>query len=177
MENKSYPASKHSLIYGIYISIALIVLTLIFYVMDLHTEQWPGYIGYIFMLGGIIYASVQYRDKRLGGFATYGQCFSAGFLAGLFASIITAIFTFFYISMLGEAYVADMMAISEEKILSQNPEVSDEELDMALGFAKNMMKPWWISIIALLANTFFSLIFSLITSIFIKKENPDAAAI
>lgn len=173
MENQSYPATKHSLIFGVYISIVLIVLTLFFYVMNLHTESWPGYVSYVFLLGGIIYASVQYRDKRLGGFATYGQSFSSGFMAGLYAAIIMAIFTFIYINLLGESFVADIVQQAEDKILESNPEISDADLDMAMGFTRNMMKPWWMAVISLISYIFFSLIFALISSIFIKKEKPE----
>lgn len=173
MENQSYPASKHSLIFGVYISIVLIVLTLFFYVLNLHTERWTGYIGYIFLLGGIIYASLQYRDKRLGGFATYGQSFSAGFMAGLYASIILAIFTYIYITLLGEAFLADILQQAEDNILKSNPEISDADLDMAMGFTRNMMKPWWMAVISLVSYIFFSLVFALISSIFIKKEQPE----
>lgn len=175
MENKTYPPFKHSMIFGVYISIVLIVLTLIFYVLNMYTEQWTGYVGYVFILAGIAYASIQYRDKRLGGFASYGQCFSSGFFAGFVAAIIVAIFTFVYMNIMGEGYVDEILLSTEENILESRPDISDDELEMAMSFTRNMMKPWWLSIIAFFSYTFFSVIFALITSIFIKKENPATA--
>lgn len=175
MENQSYPASKHSLIYGVYISVVLIIFTLVLYVLDLHTAKWPAFIGYAVMLGGVIYASITYRDKRLGGFATYGQCFSSGFLAGLFAAIIVGIFTYIYMTLLGESFAADQLAVAEETMIEDNPELTDEQIEMGLSIAKNMMKPWWLSIISMVSYIFFALIFALISSIFIKKENPEFA--
>jgi len=177
MENQSYPIAKHSLIYGVYTSIVLIILTLIFYVLNLHTARWPGYISYVFLCAGVVFASLQYRDKRLGGFATYGQSFSSGFMAGLFASIIMAIFTYIYITMLGESFTADLLQQAENNMLEARPNMSDEELDMAMKITRNMMKPLWMTLIALISFTFLSLVFSLIASIFIKKEKPEGAGV
>ncbi|MEZ5195053.1 MAG: DUF4199 domain-containing protein [Bacteroidales bacterium] len=80
-------------------------------------------------------------------------------------------FTFIFMSYLGDDYITVMLEKAEETILDTNPDMSDEELDMALNITKNMMKPWWISMIAFLSSVFFSLIFALIASIFIKKED------
>jgi len=171
MENQQYPIWKHSLMYGLYLGVVLIILSLVFYILDLHAENWTGYVSYVFILGGVILASVTYRDKYLNGFIAYGQSFSTGFLTGLFAAIIGAIFTYFFMLYLGEEYVDLMLEKAEESILSSNPEITDEQLDLALNWTEKMMNPTWISIIVLVSSTFFSLVFALITSIFIKKEN------
>lgn len=171
MENQHYPMWKHSLMYGLYLGVVLIIVSLVFYILDLHGENWTGYVSYVFILGGVILASVTYRDKYLNGFITYGQSFSTGFLTGLFAAIIGAVFTFFFIQYLGEEFIELMLEKAEESILESNPEIGDQELDLALNWTKKMMSPTWISMIALLSSTFFSLVFALIASIFIKKEN------
>ena len=176
MENQHYPIWKHSLMYGIYLGVVLIILSLVFYILDLHGESWTGYVNYVFILGGVILASVTYRDKYLGGFITYGQSFSTGFLAGLFTAIIGAIFTYFFMLYLGDEFTDLMMEKAEEKILESNPEIGDAELDLALSWTKKMMNPTWISVIAFLGSTFFSLVFALIASIFIKKENNSLEA-
>ena len=88
MENPTYPAWKQALIYGVYLSIALIILSLIFYVSNLYTESWSAYFSYAVILGGVIISAVQYRNKVLNGFISYGKSVSVGFLTGLFAAII-----------------------------------------------------------------------------------------
>lgn len=171
MENENYPIWKHSIIYGVYLGVALIIVALIFYILGFYGEQWTGYVSYVVMLAGVVFASITYRNKYLGGLITYGQSFSAGFLTGLFAAIITSIFSFVFITYLGEEYLATQLEIAEETILESRPDISDDELDMALNITKNMMKPWWLSMIVFLSSAFFSLIFALIASIFIKKED------
>jgi len=172
MENQTYPVGKHSLVYGLYLSVALIILSLVFYVLDLYKVSWTGYIGYAVLLVGVVISSFHYRDKHMGGFIPYGKSVSVGFLTGLFASIIVAIFTFIFTSVLGEEYRQTLLQMAEENILSSNPDITDEQLDMALGISEKMMNPGMMSVIALVGYTFFSLIFALIASIFIKKEEP-----
>ena len=171
MENQQYPSWKHSLMYGIYLGVVLIILSLVFYILDLQAVNWTAYVNYVFILGGVILASVTYRDKYLNGFISYGQSFSVGFLTGVFAAIIGAIFTYFFMLYLGDEFTDLMMENAEETMIENNPDISDEELDLALNIAQKMLKPWWLSVIALLSSVFFSLIFALIVSIFIKKEN------
>ena len=173
MENSDYPVWKHSLVYGLYLSVALIILSLLFYVLDLYTETWTGYIAYAFILAGVVISSVHYRNKYLGGYIQYGKSVSVGFLTGLFSAIVAAIFTFVFMQVLGEDYRQVLMQIAEENIISSSPEISDEELDMALNISEKMMRPGMMSLMAFLGYTFFSLIFALIASIFIKKEEPD----
>lgn len=175
MENQNYPVSKHSFIYAVYISVVLIILTLVFYVLDLYTAKWPGYISYAVLLAGVVMASIHYRDKRLGGYATYGQSFSSGFMAGLIAAVMMGIFTFIYMTFMGDSMHDALMMNAEEEMLKRTPDMTDDQLEMGMKIAENMLKPWWLSIMAMLAYIFFSLVFSLIASIFIKKEQPEAA--
>jgi hypothetical protein len=170
MENPNYPAWKHAMLYGLYLSIALIILSLIFYILDLYAESWVGFIGYAFLLTGVIISALHYRNKYMNGFIPYGKSVTVGFLTGLFASIIVAIFTFVFMSVLGDDYKQLLLNTAEERILSRNPDISDSDLDMAMGFSEKMMNPGMMSIMALLGYTFFSLVFALIGSIFIKKE-------
>ena len=173
MENQSYPVAKHSLMYGVYTSVLLIILSLVFYVLDLQAASWPVYISYAGLLGGIVITSLHYRDNRMNGFATYGQSFSSGFLAGLFASIILGVFTFIFATVMGDEYREMMLKTAEDKILESNPDISDEQFDMAMKFTEGLTKPWWMAFITILNFTFVSLILSLIAAIFIKKPKPE----
>jgi len=62
---------------------------------------------------------------------------------------------------------------AEEQLIEKRPEMTDEELDMAMIWTEKMMKPAWITILSILAYAFFSIVFALIVSIFIKKEDQS----
>ncbi len=176
MENNNYPVTRHSFMYGVYISALLIIVSLVVFVLELYAETWVAYVNYAILLGGVIISSLHYRNNRMGGFVTYGQSFSAGFMAGLYAAIIAGIFTFIFMSFMGDDYTAILLQKAEERMLEKRPDMSDEEYDMAMKFTENMMKPWWMAFMGLLNYVFFSLVFSLIASIFIKRPKPEDAA-
>jgi len=173
MENQNYPAWKHAIMYGIYLGIALIILSLIFYVFDLYTASWTSYISYAILLGGIVISAIAYRDKHLNGYITFGQSFLVGFYTALFAAIIAAIYTAIFMSFVGEEFKAVLMQKAEESMLERNPELTDEQVDMAMKWTEKMMNPAWITVIAFISNLFFGTVFSLLGSIFIKKENKS----
>ena len=171
MENQTYPASKHALIYGAYVTVALIVLSLTFYVLDLFGQTWTGYISYAVLLLGVVIASYHYRDNHMGGFITYGQSFITGFLTALFAAIGTAIFTYIFMLLMPPEFFVNMLQEAEDKMIEKNPEMSDEQIKMAINWTKKIMQPGVMTAFAFLAYTFFGLIFSLLASIFIKRED------
>ena len=173
MENQTYPPSKHALIYGAYVTAVLIVLSLVFYVLDLYGQTWTGYISYGVLLIGVVIASYHYRDNHMGGSITYGKSFMTGFLTALFAAIGVGIFSFIFISLMPPEFIQNMLDQAEEKMLENNPELTDEQIDMAMGMTKKFMNPGMMAGMAFLAYTFFGVIFSLLASIFIKKEDDS----
>ncbi len=173
MENQNYPAWKHAIMYGIYLGAALIILSLLFYVFDLYTENWVSYISYAVLLGGIVISAISYRDKHLNGYITFGQSFLVGFFTALFAGILAAIYTGVFMSFAGEEVTAVLLQKAEESMIATNPDMTDEQLDMALKMTAKMLNPVWLTVISFLSNLFFGAVFSLIASIFIKKENKS----
>jgi len=173
MENENYPIGKHALYYGLFTGLGLILVSLIFYILDFYGEKWTSYVSYIVLLLGIILSSLNYRNNRLKVNIAYGKSVTVGFLTGLFGGIIAAIFTYIFITYLGEEFMQQALEKAEEQLIEKRPEMTDEELDMAMIWTEKMMKPAWITILSILAYAFFSIVFALIVSIFIKKEDQS----
>ena len=171
MENEKYPSWKHAMMYGLYTAIVLIVLSLVYYLLDIFGEKWTGYISYVILLLGILYSQIKYRDTHLGGYITFGQSFSTGFLTGLFAGILTAIFSFFFISYLGEDFIEGLLEKSEEALLEAQPNMSDEQLEQSMNMARKFMSPGLMTTFSFIGMTFVSLILALIAAIFTKKAD------
>jgi len=88
MEEKKHSVSANSLNYGLITGGVMIVFNLILFISNLYMNQSLGYIGYLFMLGGMVWGTLEYRKKLQNGFMTYGEAFSSCFLIGLFAGIL-----------------------------------------------------------------------------------------
>ena len=172
MENKSeYPVWKQAINFGFVISLVLILLSLLWFIFDLSTNKTVSYLSYVVLLGGIVFSAINYRNKRNDGFITYGQSFSVGFFTGLVSAVIMSIFTYIFFKYIATDMIATMIMDAEERLIETNPDMPEEEFDLAMMYTKKFMTVGWMAIWSLLANTFFSLVFALLSSIFIKREN------
>ena len=170
MENQK-SAIKPSLTYGLLLGIALIVYSLIMYLLDIDLESKIQWIAYLIIAGGIFWAMISFRDKLSGGFITYGKAFGVGFWTGLFAAVVSAIFTYIYVTMIDPGMIEEILLKAEDEILEGNPNMSDEQLEQALSIAEMFTSPIMIAVWGFLASVSFATISSLIIAIFVKRED------
>jgi hypothetical protein len=166
---------KASVVPGLILGIVLIVFSLIMFVMDVDRESKVNWISFVVMVGVLYWAMTTIRDKTLGGFASYGQAFKAGFFVVLIGSIIAGIYFYIHIVALDPGMVDEIMMQQEEEILSRNPDISDEELEFALGMTEKFTSPPMLAFWGTFANLLFGTVFSLLIAIFVKRENNNPA--
>ena len=66
-----------------------------------------------------------------------------------------------------------MIAFTEQTILTEDPEISDEILDTNLSMIRTMLEPQWFLPLGILGSTFMGVIYSLIISFFVKRKDPN----
>ena len=170
-ENKSN-VWKSSLNWGLIIGIILVIYSVIMFFLGLNLEKWVEWVGFIIMIGGIIYSTKDYRDKELGGYITYGQALGYGTLVILFAGIIAAIYSYVEATIIDPDIIMKKMEIIEEQLIEKG--MPDEQIEMAIEIQKKLMKPGIMFLMAIPGSAFAGFIISLITSIFLKKAAPEA---
>ncbi len=163
---------KSALRYGLITGVLLIIFSLIMYIMEVDMQSKINYLSSIILLVMGIVAASQWRDKHNDGNLSYGQGLGTGTLVGLYAGIITAIYMFVFFKYIDPAYVDRILEITEQKMYDQNPNMTSSEVEMALDITKRMTSPIIMSLLAVLGNTFWSFILSLIYSIFLKRSQP-----
>jgi len=171
MENKKNALLNHSVVYGLVTGGVLILLSLIINLFNIGPKNPLVYFSYLILLAGIIWGSKEYRDKIKGGFISYGNSLLSGFLIGMFAALISAIFTFIYVKFIDPGIVNKWLEIAEQTMTEKNPNMPQEQIDTAMTITEKFMKPGWMLITGFIGQTFISFILSLIVSIFIKKED------
>ena len=169
MEEKSTSNLKVTLTNGAILGLALIIYSVILYVMDLSLNKYMGWVSYLIIIGFLIYATKSYRDNNLNGNISYGKALGFATLVVLFAAILQAIYTYLYITVIDTEFVNKLIAMTEERMIEQGT-MSDDQIEMAISMQKKMMKPVLMSIMGLVSTMFFGFIIALITSAFIKKE-------
>jgi hypothetical protein len=171
MEEKTTPIWKSALISGLYLAIALILVSVIFYVMGNPFSKVGQYASYPIMIGGIILAQLNYK-KALGGTLTYGQAVGVGVLAMVFASLISGIYTFLLYQVIDPSLQEQLRIYTEEQIIKQG-KVPEEQLELVVKMATKFQSPPILFAMAVVGGAFIGTIISLITAIFIKKNPSD----
>jgi hypothetical protein len=157
---------------GIIISAALILYSLVLFLLDVVYDSKLNYLSYIILAIGLWWAITSYRNKLEGGFITYGEAFSSGFFVGLVISVITGIFTYIYVQYINQGIIDDILLKAEEDMLTNSPDMSDEQIEQALSYVEKFTSPAIMAVFSFLGNLLASTIFSLIIAIFAKREKP-----
>lgn len=160
---------QSALYYGLIFGVALIIMNLIFYLADLQQSTAGIVISIIVMVGGIFLASLDFRNKKLNGFISYGKAFKIGFLTMLFAAVIVTIYTYIYHMYINPA---DLIAAKNERIQEvYNGGYSPEQEAQTIKYIENFTTPIIATVAAFFSSIIMGALVSLITSIFVKKED------
>ena len=167
MENKETSVIKHTMKFGALIGSALIFFSVLLFIFGINQNQYQ-FPGYLIMAVGIIMGIKQYRDAILNGFITYKHSLKIGTFIGLFSAFIFNFYIYIFYKYIDPSQL-DIIIEQVKTQMSQGR--SEEEVDMAMQIMDKLFSPGWMFISGLFGYTFVGFLFSLIISIFLKKEN------
>jgi len=174
MENteKKVGIWQPAITYGLILGLGLVLLSIVNYALDIYQ---PGrlnqLIQWIIIICLIFFGQYKYRNDYKDGFISYGQALGFGVLMGLFAAIISALFTILLTQVIDPQYIDKVLQAMEQKFYQDN--VPEAQITMIMENTKKFMSIGIMVPFAIFFMTLMSFIVSLITSIFIKKnENP-----
>lgn len=158
--------------YGLYLGIALVVNTIIFYLIGKPFAEANGYLSYAIIIGALSWSIYSYREFKGAEGLPYSACLGFGTLLSLFASLIFAFFTFVLYKIIDPGLLAKFINFLEESLMKQGK--SDTQMEMMIGMYKKFLTPLTFSIGQIMNLTFIGFFFSLIISIFYKRSpaNP-----
>lgn len=161
--------TKLAMTYGTYYGLAGVVSFMIFYFMGTDIQsRVPQYVGYLIMVLFIVLGIKAYRDEDLGGYISYGKSLGTGTLIALFGGIISGAFTVVFFTWIAPDMMDNIIAASQEKMLEDG--MDEKSMEMALEYTRKFMTPIWLFIFSILGSAFMGLLFSLIISVFMKKD-------
>ncbi len=173
MENQPKSISAHALTWGAITAVVLIVYSLLLFITNLYMNKALGYVNYAIMIAGMAWGALQYRKLYSNGFLSYGKAFSASFMIGLVASVISIIYFFIYIKFINTNMITEMLEQTRQQMEANANGMSPEQMDKALEMTTKFMQPAWMMVFGLLMYVIASAIFGAIIAIFVKKEDPS----
>lgn len=173
MEIQTASVKKIALPYGAVLGLFTVLLSVIVYVMDLTYEQpwWQGALGFVAMIICILIGIKTFK-KDNAGFLSLGEALKVGLAISLIAAIFGVIFNLIFMTVIEPDFIANMLAATEDNMLAQNPNMTQEQIDMGMSITETMMSPTIITAMAIIMTLFFGFIISLITGLVMKVERP-----
>lgn len=176
MEETKTSIGKKAITYGLALAGIAILIELLFYSLDVDRESKIRWVAILIIIGAMVLGVKNYRDKELGGFITYGQSVKLSFLIGLYSAIVVSIFMYLFVKYFDPGLIEQIIESSEEQMLERNPNISDQEYEMAIEYTKRFTTAFWISIGTFFMLAIQAIIVALIVSIFMKKNNDSLDA-
>lgn len=167
---------KTSVRYGLILGGILVALPLIFYGLGLEkddtVQQVSGYLNMAIAATVMFLGIKEFRDKDGNGFMSFGAGFSTGMVITLIGGAISSAFTYLYFTVINEGMVTYIKMKQEEEMLSRG--MTDSEVEKMSETMEMWMSPGMMTAMAFVMMILIGLLFSLICSGILKKEDPSA---
>ena len=173
---KSISPAKSGIVFGVLFGVIMVLEFVIMYVIGMKSlvNSSAGVIvniaNYLVLPVVFIYLGCSNYKKNINnGFISFGECLKTGVSITFLAAIIYATFNVIFNFIFPE-FVDEMISISKEAMISKNPEITSEQLDMGLSVVKKFMNPLIVFPFTLAMYSFIGLIYSLIIGAILKNE-------
>ncbi|WP_203296366.1 DUF4199 domain-containing protein [Luteirhabdus pelagi] len=173
MENQKASVKKIALNYGLILALGTIAVSVIVYAVGMHLEQpwWQSVLNLLIMIACIVMGLKAF--KREGdGFLSLGDALKTGLAISLIAGLIGSIFTYIFVTVIEPEFVSQMLEVTREKMVEDNPNMTQEQMDMAMDMTGKFMSPWIMFAMGLIASLFFGFIVSLVAGLIMKQNRP-----
>ncbi len=156
--------------WGLITGLIMIVYSVIINMSGQIGNQALSSVSYLFLIIGIFMAHKEFKNSG-DGFMSYGKGLGLGTLTTLIAAVLSAIFSYIYMTMIDPTI---MDVIRDQQIMEMEGRgMSDAQIEQSLSMMESFMSPGFISIVAVFIVTLVGFILSLIITAFTKNSNPE----
>lgn len=173
----SQPVSRPAIQFGILFGVIMVLEFVVAYSMDIDPTTNPAFgwiiniLNYAVLPVIFIAMGCNAYKKANDGFISFGQCLKIGVITCLIAAVIYGIF-FVIFTLIFPEFIPEMMEKMKSAMIAQNPDMTDDQMEMALSMTEKFMKPAIMIPVTLLMYTFIGFIWALIIGAVVKKDRP-----
>jgi hypothetical protein len=177
MENTSKP-SKSYLQNGLFYGLVMILTFVIIYALniDIMKNKMIGttssILNYLFLPLLFIYLGCLDFKKNNNGFMSFVESLKVGISIVFLAAILFAAFNVIF-NLIFPEYLDEILRNTRTIMLEQNPQMTNEQVEMAISMTKKFSAPWFSFPITIAVFSFLGLIYSLIIGMIVKNDNPQ----
>lgn len=163
---------------GIFFGIIMILEMVLMYVAHISPAANPS-VGLIMNLCNylilpvifIVMACKAYKNAN-DGFISFGECIKTGVLLCVIAAAIWGVGYAIFNAIVPE-YKEEAMEISRTAMLEQNPDMTEEQMEMGISMMEKFMSPWILLPFSIVIYALIGLIYSAIIGAIVKRDRPQ----
>jgi hypothetical protein len=178
-ENTTNTPATSPIQIGILFGVIMVLEFVVLYILDIDPISSPmtgtimNICNYLIFPVALIYLVCNAYKKSNFGFISFGECLKKGvtvcLIAGLIYALFSVIFNYFF-----PEFVEDILRKTRAVMLQKSPDMTGEQLDMAMTWTKKFMSPMLMVPVTVLMYSFIGLIYSLIIGAIVKKDKPQS---
>jgi len=170
MEKNQDPIWKIAMNYGAVAGLSISLFRYLTYLGNA-TFNSISLIKYVILIILIVFGTKILRDKLENGQIKYSRALTSGFLISIFAGIIFGFYVFLEFSFIAPEQMDEFLIIQEEAMMKM-PFFDDYQIEEAINEMRESATPAKYGFSEAFGIAFWGFIFSLITSIFLKRDKP-----
>lgn len=174
MENQAATIKSTILQFGTMLGIISVAFGLMIYFLDMHYTQETGIgiVSILISIGVIVLAQYNFR-KENEGYLSLGEALKIGLGVALVSGIIGLTYQYLLVNFIDPDTISKMMEVTKNKLMDDNPEMSEEQLEQILGMQEKFTTPGMMVAFGLIGSLFIGFIISLITGLILKRNRPE----
>ncbi len=157
--------------YGVILGVLLILVSVIFYALG--QTYKPSFVfsalQFIIPLVIIFMGIKQFRQLN-GDALSLSEALKTGLGISLIGGIILAVYNFVFAKFIEPDYFVKVLEIQQNQMIEANPNLSDEQIEMATEMSGMFANVWVMIGSAIMLSLFGGLIYSLISGLILKKD-------
>ena len=171
MENQPSVSRKSIMInFGVLMGFASIIVQLLIYVFgNIYEPHWGFIILSIAVSIAFIVLGIKKVKTSQNGFLSMGDALKTGLGITLISAIIYSVYLAIFQHLIEPSYFDNLALIQEQAIIEQNPNMTDEQLEQAKGFASMFNNSAVNAAITIVISLFMGLIISFFSGLVMKK--------
>ncbi|MGA9271142.1 MAG: DUF4199 domain-containing protein [Lutimonas sp.] len=172
MENQPTVSRKNIMInFGVLMGFASIIIQLLIYVFgSVYEPHWGFIVLSVALTALFIVLGIKKVKDSQGGFLSMGDAIKTGLGIALISSIIYSLYLVIFQHVIEPSYFENLALLQEQTILEQNPQMTDEQLEQAKGFAAMFNNSGVNVAITIVFSLFLGLIISFFAGLIMKKS-------
>lgn len=152
-------------------AVVMIIFNLLMYIVNVPYDSKLRWVGFLVIITVSILGSMEYRDKLMKNFASFGQIFGFVMILVVIYGLVVSIFSIINVTFIDKEMVSKILLENEIKFEEQGME--DAQIDMAMQWTKKMMTPMWMFIMGMFSTVLGGVFIGLPTAAILAKKRQE----